>query len=76
MTLKEKVRLGAIAGLVLLLLLFILFNTNSVPVNIIVGRVSMPAGFLVILSALAGAAATWLWMVLRSRKPKEGEPKA
>ena len=67
MTLKQKVRYGSLAALALLLIFFIGSNRTSHPINIIVGEVSMPMAFVIILSFLGGAGMMWLWLML---KPK------
>jgi uncharacterized integral membrane protein len=72
MTLKEKLRFGAIAAIVLSLLLFICFNWQWVPINIIIMEVNMPKALLVILSFLAGVGMMWLWALIR---PKFAEKK-
>ncbi|MCE9581130.1 MAG: LapA family protein [Planctomycetes bacterium] len=76
MTLKEKLRYGAIAGLALALLLFVCFNWEWVPINIIVMQVQMPKALLIILSFLAGVGMMWLWGLIKPRFAAKKDPGA
>ncbi|NUN49998.1 MAG: LapA family protein [Candidatus Brocadiae bacterium] len=71
MTLKDKIRWGTIAVVSIIVLLFIFFNLESVPINIIIGRVSMPVAFVVIFNFMLGAGTMWVWGVLRPMRKKE-----
>ncbi len=65
---------GGLGGLILLvILLFILFNTESVKVNIIVGAISMPIAFVIIFSVALGAGSAYLFLFIKPRmKKKDG----
>jgi uncharacterized integral membrane protein len=72
MSLKDKLRWGLIAAISVTVLLFIFFNLESVPINIIIGRVSMPVAFVVIFNFLLGAGAMGIWNLLKPMRRKEG----
>lgn len=68
MTLKEKLRYGMIAGVVLVVLLFVVFNFQTVQVNVILGTIDMPKAIVILGSFGAGVGVTWLWNVLKKKK--------
>lgn len=74
MTMKEKVRWAGIAAIAALLLLFVLFNLDAVRVNIILGEVRVPIGFLILFSAASGAGGMWLFLLVKPRLKKDQGP--
>jgi uncharacterized integral membrane protein len=67
MTLKEKLRWAGIVAIGVVLALFVAFNFDRVPINIIVGKVELPKALIILLSFGLGAGGMWLWMVLRPK---------
>lgn len=64
---RDVVRLAIGGILVVVLLALILDNTRKVRIGYVFGHKNMPLVVLVILSALLGAAVTWLIMWRRDR---------
>lgn len=65
----RKLKLLGVAVAGLLLILFVLFNLNSVKVSFIFFAVEAPPSILVILSAILGAVVTLgVQLLLRSKK--------
>ena len=63
-------------SLIGILLLWIALNFKSVPVHLLIGEVSMPVAFVIMLSAAAGAGAVFAFQYLRKFKKSDNSPKA
>ena len=69
---KDQARLGAAVVLVVLLVIFVLQNTDKTDVDFIFTDVKMPLIFVLIGTAFVGAAASsLLQFVLRRRRDRE-----
>jgi uncharacterized integral membrane protein len=58
--------------LIVLLVLWIALNFNSVDVHFLIGSFRMPVAFVILMSAAAGAGAVYAFQYLR--KFKKGDP--
>ncbi len=67
----RKLRLLLGVGLLALLLLFILLNSQQADVHFIIGRASMPQAILIILSAGLGAGAVLAFRFWKSVKREQ-----
>ena len=70
MKFTEKLRLLLTFVFVGAIATFVILNRRSVTVSIIIGDVTMPLGFIVLFSALAGVGAALAFPFLKRRKPK------
>ena len=62
-------------SLIGLLLLWIALNFRSATVHLLIGEVSMPVAFVIILSAAAGAGAVFAFQYLKKYKKSDDSPK-
>ena len=76
MSLRDKLRYGALAGIVLVVVLFIFFNLEPTTVNIIIAKIEMRKAFVIIGSFLAGIGVMALWGLLKPKFKGAGDPDA
>lgn len=76
MSARDKVRYGALAGILLVVLFFIFSNLEVIKVNIIIAKIEMRQAFVIIGSFLAGVGVMALWSFLRPKFKGSGDPDA
>ena len=64
---SEKVRLGIAIAVIILLILFVILNSLKIRIELLFASVDMPIAFVVICSALAGAAVAWALLFVRKK---------
>ena len=65
---KARILIGW--AIVVLIVLWVFLNLTNVDVHILIGVVRMPVAFVIILSAVMGAAAVYFLKFLRKRENK------